>query len=68
MERDYRDPAVIAQERYDAYLKSLQPQKCEWPGHNEAMDEAGFCAVCQQGTVDREWALRTGNEEMLEDL
>lgn len=43
-------------------------EKCPSPTHDAAMDEAGFCAVCQQGEVDREWALRTGNEEMLEDL
>ena len=35
-------------------------KKCEWPGHAAAMDEAGFCSVCQEGEIDAEWAARNG--------
>lgn len=27
---------------------SLPADQCDWPGHQSAMDEEGFCPVCQQ--------------------
>ena len=34
--------------------------KCDWSGHADAMAEAGFCPVCQEGDIDPEWADRNG--------
>ena len=31
---------------------------CDWAGHSAAMDEAGFCPVCQEGDLDPEWSER----------
>lgn len=28
-------------------VKSLPASECDWPGHESAVDEAGFCPVCQ---------------------
>lgn len=28
-------------------IKSLPESECDWEGHARAVDEAGFCPVCQ---------------------
>ncbi len=32
--------------------------KCEWQGHADAMNEAGWCPVCDEGEIDAEFARR----------
>lgn len=44
---------VIAHSQDLDSLVAKYPQAtypCEWVGHRDAMDEVGFCGVCQQGT------------------
>jgi hypothetical protein len=35
---------------------------CTWSGHADAVAEAGWCPVCDEGDLDAEWATRHGVE------
>lgn len=46
----------------------MNQHACKWEGHSAAMDEAGWCPVCDSGDLDSEWAERNGVDTSLDDM